>query len=242
VASSDTVHSFVHQYPARMAAIVGAALLALGAVLGSLGQSVLLPLAVVVLLLAAMAGLGSRGVKEYEAYRRSGMEAVDGMTDRQFALLLEHCFANKGYRVSRLSTRGHAGADLLLDDSRGRTVVQVKRWHGVVHHDAVQQAALAMAHYGVARALVVTSSNYSENAVTVANSNGVTLWNRANVAVELAALPGRPNRSGLVQFSSDLRAGVRICQGFLATLFVVLLATSTGQRRRRRAKAGVRRS
>jgi hypothetical protein len=84
VASSDTVHSFVHQYPARMAAIVGAALLALGAVLGSLGQSVLLPLAVVVLLLAAMAGLGSRGVKEYEAYRRSGMEAVDGMTGALF--------------------------------------------------------------------------------------------------------------------------------------------------------------
>ena len=58
-------------------------------------------------------------------------------------------------------------------------IVQARRWTGVVRHDAVQQAVAAMAHYGAARALVVTSSDYSEHAVTVANSNGVTLWNRA---------------------------------------------------------------
>jgi HJR/Mrr/RecB family endonuclease len=235
--TGDTVHSFARQYPARAAAVAGAGLLALGAVLGTVGQSVFL-LGVVVLLLAAGAGIGSRGVKEYEAYQRSGMAAIDGMTGRQFAHLLEHYFANNGYRVSRLNARGDVGADLLLDDSRGRTVVQVKRWHGVVHHDAVQQAAFAMAHYGVARALVVTSSNYSEYAVTVANSSGVTLWNRSDVAVELAALRDRPPQSGLVQFSSDLRAGARICLGFLATLLVALVAASTAQRRRRSGQRG----
>ena len=224
--TTDTVHSFVRHYPARAAAIAGAGLLALGAALGPIGQGVLL-LGVVVLLLAAVAGLGARGVKEYEAYKRSGMAAIDGMTGRQFALLLEHYFASKGYRVARLGASGDVGADLLLNDSHGRTVVQLKRWHGVVHHDAVQQAALAMAHYGVARALVVTSSNYSQHAVTVANSNGVTLWNRANLAVELAALPDRLHQSGLVQFTSDLRAGARICLGFVATLLVVIVAACT---------------
>ena len=113
------------------------------------------------------------------------------MTGRQFQVLLEHFFANKGYRVARLGVRRSSGAGLLLEGTNGRTIVQVKRWTGVVRHEAVQEAAVAKAHYGAARALVVTSSNYSQQAVTVANSNGVTLWNRTILASELAEFRGR---------------------------------------------------
>ena len=124
------------------------------------------------------------GAKECEAYQRSGMAAVDTMNGRQFQFLLEHLFAKKGYRVARLRVRGDSGADLLLDLPHGRTIVQVEHWSGMVRHEAVHQAVVAKARYGVARALVVTSSNYSADAVAEANSNGVTLWNRAFLAAE----------------------------------------------------------
>ncbi len=183
----------------------------------------------VVLIIAAVAGLGGRGAREREAYQRSGMAAVDAMTGRQFQVLIEHFFASKGFRVARLGIRRSTGAGLLLEGTNGRTIVQVKRWTGVVRQEAVREAAVAKAHYRAARALVVTSSNYSQEAVTVANSNGVTLWNRTMLASELAEFRGH---SGVKKFSSDLRAGSRICLGFLAALFVALIAANANTRRR----------
>ena len=183
------------------------------------------------LIVAGVAGLGGRGAKEREAYHRSGMTAIDAMTERQFEVLLEYFFAIKGYRVARIGGRGEFGADLLLNDTHGRMIVQARRWTGLVRHDAVQHAVAAMAHYGAARALVVTSSDYSQEAVTVANSNGVTLWNRAALAAELTSFRGAPSQSGVKRFSSELQAGSRICLGFLAALLLALAAMSTKARR-----------
>ena len=230
-ARKSAVTSFLSRHPVGAVAIAAAALLIFGAALGHLGRG-LIALGSVVLVAAAVAGLGGRGAREREAYQRSGMAAVDAMTGRQFEVLLEHYFANKGYRVARIGGRGELGADLLLNDAHGRIIVQALRWNGVVRHDAVQQALVAMARYGVARALVVTSSNYSPQAVTVANSNGVTLWNRATLAAELSVFRGEPRESGVKRLSSELRAGSRICLGFLATVFVALVAAGTRARRR----------
>jgi hypothetical protein len=226
------VRSFLRRYPARAVALVGAALLAIGAALGPLALALLF-LGPLVLVVAAVAGLGGRGAKEQEEYQRSGMAAIDAMTGRQFETLLEHFFANKGYRVARLRPRGDFGGDLLLEDPHGRTIVQVWRWSGLVRHEAVKRAVVAKAHYGVARVLVVTSSEYSQEAVTTANSLGVTLWNRAALAAELSSVRGGALQSGFQRFSSDLRAGSRMCLGFFATLLVALVVASGKARSRR---------
>jgi Restriction endonuclease/DnaJ domain len=214
--------SLPRRQPARTVAVVGAVLLILGVALAQIGTALIL-LGVAALITAGVAGLGARGAKERAAYHRSGMTAVDAMTERQFEVLLEHLFANKGYRVARIGGRGAIGADLLLNDADGRIIVQARRWTGLVRHDSVQQAVAAMARFGVARALVVTSSEYSEQAVSVANSNGVTLWNRATLAAELTVFRGEPLQSGVKRLSTELRAGSRICLGFLAALFVAWL-------------------
>lgn len=229
------ITSFPGRHPAGAVACAGMALLLLGAALGHAGRGVLV-LGSAALIIAGIAGRGGRGAKEREAYQRSGMAAVDAMTGRQFEVLLEHFFANKGYRVARIGGRGELGADLLVNDAHGGTIVQAKRWTGVVRHDAVQQAVIAMARYGVARALVVTSSTYSEHAVAVANSNGVTLWDRATLAAELSVFRREPIQSGIERFSLDLRAGSRICLGFMTTLLVALVTVNSKARRRTPAK------
>jgi curved DNA-binding protein CbpA len=228
----------LNRHPAGTVAIVGAVLLIFGVVLG--GGGIPIVLGFVALVISGVAGLGGRGAKEREAFQRSGMTAVDGMTGRQFEVLLEHFFANKGYRVARIGGRSKFGADLLLKDAHGRAIVQARRWTGMVGHDAVQQAVAAMAHYGAARALVVTSSNYSQHAVMVAKSNGVTLWNRATLAAELTVFRGQRNPSGAKRLSWDFQAGTRICLGFVVTVFVALVAARTPTRRRNPA-AGRRR-
>ena len=110
-------------------------------------------------------------------------------------------------------------------------IVQARRWTGLVGQDAVERAVTAMAHYGAVRALVVTSSDYSQHAVAVANSNGVILWNRAALAAELTVFRGRPFQSGGKQLSSELRAGYRMCLGFFGALFVAVVSVSTKARR-----------
>jgi hypothetical protein len=105
-----------------------------------------------------------------------------------------------------------------------------------VRHDAILQAAAARTHYGAARVLVVTSSDYSREAVAVANSNDVTLWNRADLAAELTAFRGDPVKSAVKRFSSELRAGSLMFLGFLAACFVALAAMSERSRTLRPAK------
>lgn len=222
--------SLLSQHPAVTLAMAGAILLVFGAALTEVGSALIL-LGAAALLVGGVAGLGGRGARERKAYQRSGMAAVDAMTGRQFEVLLEHFFANKGYRVARIGSRGQFGADLLLSDANGRMIVQARRWNGVVRPDAVQRAVAAMARYGATRALVVTPSDYSRDAVTVANSNGVTLWNRSDLAAELTVFRGKKPQSGVTRLSSDLRAGSRICLGFLAAIFVALVAVSVQARR-----------
>jgi hypothetical protein len=219
-----------NRHPAGTIAMAGAVLLLFGAALAQIGTA-LIVLGAVALIVAGVAGLGGRGAKEREAYQRSGMTAIDAMTGRQFEVLLENFFASKGYRVGRIGSRGELGADLLLNDAQGRMIVQARRWTGVVRHETVQQAVVAMARYGADRALVVTSSDYSEQAVTVANSNGVTLWNRATLAAELTVFRGERFQPGVKRLSSQLRAGSRIGLGLFAALFVALVAMSMKTRR-----------
>jgi len=219
--------------------MVGAVLLVLGAAATGPAGFGLLVLGTCALVVAGVAGLGGRGAKECEAYQRSGMSAIDAMTSRQLERLLEHLFANRGYRVARIRVRRDSRADLLLDLPHGRTIVRVKHWSGMVRLDAVHQAVLAKAHYGVARALVVTSSNYTSDAVAVANSNGVTLWNRAALEVELSAFRSDSLASGVKRFSADVHAGTLMILGSLATLLVALLAG--GARARSKLAASRRR-
>ncbi len=218
------------RHPAGPIALVGVILLVFGAAFAQLGTALIL-LGLAALVVAGVAGLGARGAKEREAYRRSGITAVDAMTGRQFGVLLEHFFVNKGYRVARIGgRRGDSGARLLLNNAHGRVIVDARRLTNVVHPDAVQEAIAARDHYGATRALVVTSSDYSHDAVTIANSHGVTLWNRATLTAELTSFRGGLAQPGVKRLSSELQAGSRICLGFFAVLSVALVAMSAKAR------------
>jgi HJR/Mrr/RecB family endonuclease len=165
------------------------------------------------------------------------MAAIDTMSGREFEDFLGELFVRKGYRVARLGGRGEGTASLLLDHQGGPTIVQVKRWAATVDHEAVQQAAAAMGRFRATRALVVTSSTYSPRAVTYANSCGVTLWNRANLAAELAAIQREHSLTGTRRLISDVRAGGRVCLGVWVT---ALVAFAMAWRRVRRTRSTTR--
>jgi restriction system protein len=225
--------SWLGRHPTAAVIVAAYLVLILGAGLGSSGSG-LIVVGFLAIIVAVVAVLGARRVSEREAYQRAGMPTVDAMSGTQFGIILKYLFAQNGYRVARVGGRGDFDADLLLDSPEGRTVVQAKRWTGLVRHDAVQEAVAAKAHYGATHAMVVTSSYFSQHAINLARSNNVKLWDRAIVAHELAVFRSTPMLSPVHRFGSQLRAGIPVLASGLWTVLVVLAASSGDTKRRRR--------
>lgn len=126
-------------------------------------------------------------VLKYIAYSKNrkllncGIDKVDNMPGEYFEEFLLQHFKKLGY--SGYVTRGSAdyGADLVLNKDGIRIIVQAKRWKQKVGIDAVQQVTAALKHYNAQQAIVATNSYFTANAVQLANSNNVLLWDRDKI-------------------------------------------------------------
>lgn len=126
-----------------------------------------------------------RGRTRLARYR--DMEGVDDMTGEQFEDWLAVLFRRAGYRVRHTAASGDFGADLIISMDGEAWVVQAKRQARPVGVAAVQQAAAARPHYDADGAMVVTNATFTSQAVTLATSADVVLWDRDDIAAELLA-------------------------------------------------------
>ncbi len=129
-------------------------------------------------------------LREQRRVARSGIAEVDVRDGETFERFLGTLFARQGYRVERTNARGDYGADLVVERDGERMIVQAKRWTKRVGVKAVQEAHAAPAMYACSRALVVTNSRFTEQAIRLARANRVKLWDR-DLLIEkmLAARP-----------------------------------------------------
>jgi restriction system protein len=123
-------------------------------------------------------------MKRVERLKRSGIKEIDQMDGRQFENYLGHLFRMHGYNAEVTQSSGDYGADLVITKGGRRIVVQAKRYKNNVGLKAVQEIYAAMNHYKATEAWVVTNSDYTEQAYTLAKSNGVKLINR-NQLIEM---------------------------------------------------------
>ncbi|WP_138753576.1 restriction endonuclease [Paenibacillus sinopodophylli] len=128
---------------------------------------------------AIMAGyafvIASINRKQTERLKRSGIAEIDKMEGRQFEKYLGHVFRAHGYVVEVTQAAGDYGADLVISKAGKKIVVQAKRYSKNVGLKAVQEVHTALNHYGASEAWVVTNSDYTGQAYTLAKSNGVRL-------------------------------------------------------------------
>jgi restriction system protein len=107
------------------------------------------------------------------------------MTWQQFERFLQWFFEQQGYLVQMTKKSHDQGADLILERTGERTVVQAKRTKGTVGNRAVQEVFAARGFYQANRALVITTSRFSKPAVDLANRLGVELWDWQRFLAEL---------------------------------------------------------
>lgn len=102
---------------------------------------------------------------------------IQGMTGEEFEYLVGELYKLQGYEVSTTAKTNDFGADLVLKNPTGNICVQTKRQTSNVGIKAVQEVYASMAKYGAYSGIVVTSSNFSAQAIELAKCCGISLIN-----------------------------------------------------------------
>lgn len=109
--------------------------------------------------------------------RSRAPDALEGMSWREFELLVGEAFRLQGYEVSETGGGGpDGGVDLMLRKDREKFLVQCKQWKAFkVGVAVVRELYGVMAAKGAAGGFVVTSGSFTEEAIAFASGRNVTL-------------------------------------------------------------------
>jgi len=224
------------RHPSAVVLAVGFLLLMIGSSTGGTGHGIV-SFGFMVVVLGIVGMIGHRRAVGRERFRRASMYDIDFMSGQQFELRLAEAFQHAGCHVKHVGGKGNFGTDLVLEQNGVRTVVQATRRSGPVGQPAVQEAAIARAHYGAQRAMVVTNSVFTESARALAASNAVELWDRFLLGQFISAQLQAPPQNAMAMFAAELRAGcpvvLRGIGVFFLGLFAVFSAVDTSRRRTR---------
>ena len=144
---------------------------------------------------AAAGYLGFRLLLAWKAKQRlaaSGIHQVDRMSGVEFEKFTRALFEHEGYKVQETPKTSDYGGDLVLRKNGRNVVVQAKRWDGIVGIKSVQEVLGAMNYYDAQKGIVLTNSDFTENAYNLAKKSPVELWNREKLIDELMESGAKP--------------------------------------------------
>lgn len=141
---------------------------------------------------------------EKQRLAKLGITNIDKLDGKTFEKYLEAFYERAGYNVERTKYIGDYGADLVLERSGTRKVIQAKRWKGKVGVKAIQEATAAKGYYGCREAVVVTNSYYTEQAKQLARSNNIELWDRKKLIAALSGLSSATELTSKGKKNSEL--------------------------------------
>ena len=106
-----------------------------------------------------------------------GADALDGMSWREFEMLVGEAFRMQGFSVVELGGAGpDGGVDLVLKKGTEKFLVQCKQWKAYkVGVDVVRELYGVMAAKGAAGGFVVTSGSFTADAKGFADGRNVSL-------------------------------------------------------------------
>lgn len=134
-------------------------------------------------------------------------QALDGMSWREFELLVGEAFRMQGYTVTEQGgAQADGGVDLVLRKGKDTFLVQCKQWKAFkVGVDVIRQLYGVMAAEGAAGGFVVTSGTFTEGAQAFAHGRNLMLVDgakllglirQAKASLNPGALGTRPLRPG----------------------------------------------
>lgn len=103
---------------------------------------------------------------------------IDKLSGEEFEDYLFNLFKSLGYDVESTPASNDYGADLIISKGQERAVVQAKRYNNSVGISAIQEIIGAKNYYQANKCMVVTNNYFTPNAIELAKTNNVELWDR----------------------------------------------------------------
>lgn len=103
---------------------------------------------------------------------------IDKLNGQDFEKFLFDFFTKLNYKVSLTQHTGDMGVDLILSKKDKKIAVQAKRYTQKVGIKAVQEVLAGMVYYDCNKAMVITTSYFTQNAIDLAKKTKVDLWDR----------------------------------------------------------------
>lgn len=124
------------------------------------------------------------------------IKIVDGMGGVEFEHFVVSLLKTNGYsRVKCTQASNDYGADIIAYRKGEKIALQCKRYNGLVGVSAVQEVLGAKSYYKAQKAIVVTNSKFTVNAIRLAKEANVIIWDRGNL-IKLMGAAGGHNSSG----------------------------------------------
>ena len=98
------------------------------------------------------------------------------MEARQFEFEIANLFRLKGYTSFATRATSDDGIDVFASNDNERVIIQCKRWTRPVGRDKIDELAGVMNRYGVDRAILATTSTFSEDGKRAAHKHKIELW------------------------------------------------------------------
>jgi hypothetical protein len=104
---------------------------------------------------------------------------------KPFEVYLKRFFEYLGYPVSLTKSTHDQGADLIVTLGWKKIVIQAKQWKQHVGTSAIQEAHTAKDAYKADHAIVICTSEFTEEAKKLASTVGVECWDGNRLCDEL---------------------------------------------------------
>lgn len=103
----------------------------------------------------------------------------------EFERLVAKLFERKGYKTTVTQERGDFGVDVIAEAGSDKIAIQVKHWQASVGGPDVHKTVGSMITFGANRAMVVTSSDFTNQAYEIQKRGSpVELWNGSRLRGE----------------------------------------------------------
>lgn len=120
--------------------------------------------------------------KKEKSYLNNGIETKEvhslnelSKSGVEFENLIVRLYNAMGYASKRVGGSGDQGADVIANKNGESILIQAKCYQGAVDNKAVQEAVAGKMHHGCTKAVVVTTSYFTQGAIALAKSNSVEL-------------------------------------------------------------------
>lgn len=113
---------------------------------------------------------------------------IDFLTGREFEIYIKELFEKMGYKAELTPPTGDKGADVIVEKFGEKTAVQTKRYNSDDHVgvSAIQEVYASKKYYECHKALIVTTSSFTTQAIDIAKSTDVETWDRTKLDEKIA--------------------------------------------------------